>query len=102
MNVTNYCINKGEGCFEESADYEGAPVVTACCCKGNMWVNINFLSLHQLREAFQKKKTEKRMKMDFRVGGYQTWFTLKKHFIKVKNIKGGGVESPTSINCFTS
>jgi len=35
-NTENYCSNKGEGCYEEVADYEGAPVETACCCKGNM------------------------------------------------------------------
>ena len=39
-NATDYCINKGEGCFEEVGDYEGAPLETACCCKGNMWVKM--------------------------------------------------------------
>merc|ERR1711915_997060 len=33
----NYCIEMGEGCFEEVAgNYEGAEVNIACCCKGNM------------------------------------------------------------------
>ena len=41
--------------------------------------------------SFQKKYTEKRVKMDFWVGGYLTCFTFSNYFNKVKKFQGGGV-----------
>ena len=41
--------------------------------------------------SFQKKNTEKRVKMDFWVGGYLTCFTFLNNFNKVKNFQLGGV-----------